>query len=217
MGARKKPAAPEKAVSVVLVTAPDEAAAATIARTLVDERLIACANLVPKIRSIFRWKGVIHDADEVLIVMKTRSSSVEALIARVKALHSYTVPEVLELPVRASFEPYLDWVWQETAPEEKVVRRFHLKPVDRIGAFKTAIDALGGVSESVHIRVDMNEYQDGTIWRFPDGSGVCVMNERTDVAPQDDFEVELWAHGATRADALQVRVMGVAASAGVTT
>lgn len=215
MGARKKPAAPEKEVSVVLVTAPDEAAAATLARTLVDERLIACANLVPKIRSIFRWKGVIHDADEVLVVMKTRSTAVDALIARVKALHSYTVPEVLELPVRAGFAPYLDWVWQETEPEAQVVRRFRLKPVDRIGALKTAIDALGGVSEPVHLKVDMNEYQDGTIWRFPDKSGVCVMNERTDVAPQDDFEVELWAHGATRAEALQLTVMGAAASAGV--
>lgn len=215
MGARKKSAPPEKQVSVVLVTAPDEAAAATLARTLVDERLIACANLVPKVRSIFRWKGVIHDADEVLVVMKTRSTAVDALIARVKALHSYTVPEVLELPVRASFGPYLDWVWQETEPEARVDRRFRLKPVDRIGAFKIAIDAFGGVSEGVHIRVDMNEYQDGTIWRFPDGSGVCVMNERTDVAPQDDFEVELWAAGATRAEALQLKVMGAAASAGV--
>ena len=128
MGALKKSAPPERAVSVVLVTAPDEAAAATLARALVDERLIACANLVPKIRSIFRWKGVIHDADEVLIVMKTRSSSVDALIARVKALHSYTVPEVLALPVRAGFAPYLDWVWQETEPEARVVRRVRVKP-----------------------------------------------------------------------------------------
>ncbi len=127
MAARKKSAPPERAVSVVLVTAPDEAAAATLARTLVEERLIACANLIPKVRSIFRWKGAIDDAAEVLIVLKTRSSSVDALIARVRALHSYTVPEVLELPVRASFGPYLDWVWQETAPEEKVVRRFRLK------------------------------------------------------------------------------------------
>ncbi len=215
MGKRKTPAPPGKEVSVVLVTAPDEAAAATLARTLVDERLIACASLVPKVRSIFRWKGVIHDADEVLVVMKTRSTAVDALIARVKALHSYTVPEVLELPVRGGFAPYLDWVWQETEPEARVDRRFRLKPVDRIGAFKIAIDALGGVSEGVHIRVDMNEYQDGTIWRFPDGSGVCVMNERTDVAPQDDFEVELWAAGATRAEALQLKVMSAAASAGV--
>lgn len=216
MAARKKRSPSARAVSVVLVTAPDEAAAATLARTLVDERLIACANLVPKIRSIFRWKGVIHDADEVLLVMKTRSSAVEALIARVKALHSYTVPEVLELPVRASFGPYLDWVWQETEPEVQVDRRFHLKPVDRIGAFKAAIDGFGGVSEPLRIRVDLNEYQSGTLWRFGDGSGVSVMDERTDVAPQEDFEVELWALGATRADALEARVMAAATAAGVT-
>ncbi|MBE2249447.1 MAG: divalent-cation tolerance protein CutA [Myxococcus sp.] len=109
---------------MVLVTAPNEASAARLARTLVEERLVACANLVPKIRSIYRWKGKIEDAPEVLVLLKTRGPAVEALIARVKALHSYSVPEVLELPVNRAFAPYLDWVWEET--ERPIARRRRL-------------------------------------------------------------------------------------------
>jgi len=56
--------------------------------------------------------------------------------------------------VRASFGPYLDWVWQETEPERRVLRQFRLQPVDRIGAFKVAVEALGGVSEPLRIRVE---------------------------------------------------------------
>lgn len=121
---KKSSAQAKKPVSVVLVTAPNEASAARLARTLVEERLVACANLVPKIRSIYRWKGKIEDAPEVLVLLKTRGPAVEALIARVKALHSYSVPEVLELPVNRAFAPYLDWVWEET--ERPIARRRRL-------------------------------------------------------------------------------------------
>lgn len=100
-------------VAVVLVTAPDEEKAAALARTLVEERLIACANLVPKIRSIYRWQGAVHDEPEVLLVMKTRAERFAALAERVKALHPYTVPEVLQLPVGAGSEAYLRWVLDE--------------------------------------------------------------------------------------------------------
>lgn len=100
-------------VAVVLVTAPDEEKAAALARTLVEERLIACANLVPKVRSIYRWQGAVHDEAEVLLVMKTRAERFPALAARVKALHPYTVPEVLQLPVGAGADAYLRWVLDE--------------------------------------------------------------------------------------------------------
>lgn len=105
-------------VSVVLVTAPSEDVAVTLARTLVEERLIACANLVPKIRSIYRWEGAIHDEPEVLLVMKTRSEGFAGLAARITALHPYSVPEVLELPVRAGHRPWLDWVLAETSSQK---------------------------------------------------------------------------------------------------
>ena len=100
-------------VAVVLVTAPDEEKAAALARTLVEEGLIACANLVPRVRSIYRWQGAVHDEAEVLLVMKTRAERFEALRERVTALHPYSVPEILRLDVGAGHQPYLDWVLGE--------------------------------------------------------------------------------------------------------
>lgn len=101
------------AVGVVLMTAPSEEQAATLARSLLDERLIACANLVPRVRSLYRWKGEVCDEAEVLVVMKTRRDAFERLAARVKALHPYEVPELLFLDVEAGLPPYLAWVLTE--------------------------------------------------------------------------------------------------------
>lgn len=94
----------------VLVTAPDADTAARIARTLVEERLAACGNLVPGVRSIYRWEGAVHDEAEVLLVLKTTTGAVDRLRARVVELHPYSVPEVLALPVSAGHEPYLAWL-----------------------------------------------------------------------------------------------------------
>lgn len=102
-------------VSVVLMTAPSEAVAASLARALVEERLIACANLVPQVRSIYRWDGAIHDEPEVLVVMKTAAARVPALTERVKALHPASVPEVIEVPVTSGLPAYLAWVRAETS------------------------------------------------------------------------------------------------------
>ena len=99
---------------VVLVTAEGADEAAGIGRTLVEERLAACANVVGPIRSIFRWKGAIEDAAEHLLLLKARAADVPALEARVRDLHSYDVPEVLALPVQASSRPYLDWLAEST-------------------------------------------------------------------------------------------------------
>jgi periplasmic divalent cation tolerance protein len=95
---------------VVLVTAPDAEVGARIGRALVEEGLAACANLVPGIRSIYRWEGAVHDDAEVLLILKTRAALSAALAARVRALHPYQLPEVLALPVEGGSEPYLDWV-----------------------------------------------------------------------------------------------------------
>ncbi|ABC80907.1 MULTISPECIES: divalent-cation tolerance protein CutA [Anaeromyxobacter] len=100
---------------VVLVTAPDADAAARLARALVEERLAACGNVVPAIRSIYRWEGSVHDEGEALLVLKTRAARVDALRARVLELHPYQVPEVLVLPVEAGSEAYLAWIAAETA------------------------------------------------------------------------------------------------------
>jgi periplasmic divalent cation tolerance protein len=95
---------------VVLVTAPDAEVAARIGRALVEEGLAACANLVPGVRSIYRWEGAVHDDAEVLLILKTRAALSAALATRVRALHPYQLPEVLALAVAGGSEPYLDWV-----------------------------------------------------------------------------------------------------------
>jgi periplasmic divalent cation tolerance protein len=99
---------------VVLVTAPSPEKAAELARALVEERLAACGNVVPAIRSIYRWEGKIHDDAEALLVLKTTRGRFEALRERVIALHPYDVPEVLALPVAAGSAPYLAWLATET-------------------------------------------------------------------------------------------------------
>jgi len=100
---------------VVLVTAADAEEGARLGRTLVEERLAACANVVGPIRSIYRWQGAVEEADEHLVLLKARGADVAALEARVRALHSYDVPEVLALPVTAGSAPYLAWLADSTA------------------------------------------------------------------------------------------------------
>jgi periplasmic divalent cation tolerance protein len=104
---------PDEAI-VVLVTAgsPDEAA--RIGHALVGERLAACVNVVGPIRSIYRWQGAVEDAEEWLLVAKGRAADLPALEARVRALHSYDVPEVLALPVYGGSAAYLAWLDEAT-------------------------------------------------------------------------------------------------------
>jgi periplasmic divalent cation tolerance protein len=101
-------------ISIVLVTAGSAEEAAMIGRTLIEERLGACANIVPHIRSIYRWRGKIYDEQEFLIIIKTRTSLFEAVQKRVKELHSYEVPEIISLPIALGLPQYLEWVEEET-------------------------------------------------------------------------------------------------------
>ena len=100
-------------IALVLVTAP-AAEAAGLASVLVEEGLIACANLSP-VRSIYRWKGELCDAAETLLVMKTTAERLDALESRVGELHSYDVPEFVVVPTSGGNEDYLQWVRGETA------------------------------------------------------------------------------------------------------
>lgn len=95
---------------LVLMTAPDRAVAERIVRALVEERLVACGNIVSGMTSIYRWRGEIERDDEVLVLMKTRAGTVADLLARAPALHPYEVPELLVLPIEAGHRPYLEWV-----------------------------------------------------------------------------------------------------------
>ncbi len=103
-------------VTVVLITAPSAEVAAGLARTLVEEGLAACGNVVPGLRSIYRWEGAIQDEAEVLLLLKTRTAAFEALRRRIVELHPYDVPEVLALKVEAGHEPYLAWIRSAIRP-----------------------------------------------------------------------------------------------------
>ncbi len=99
---------------VILVTAKDEAQANKIAERLVEEKLIACANIVPGVQSIFRWQGKVDRAQEALLVLKSRRRHFPAIVKTVKALHSYDVPEVIALPIVEGNKDYLKWISEST-------------------------------------------------------------------------------------------------------
>jgi periplasmic divalent cation tolerance protein len=98
---------------VVYVTAPENEAA-ELARTLVEERLVACVNIVPGLRSFYWWQGKVEDEPEVLCIMKTRSELFASLRDRVRGLHSYEVEEIIALPIIAGNPPYLEWIKDNT-------------------------------------------------------------------------------------------------------
>ncbi len=99
---------------MVLIPASKEDEAARIARDIVSSRLAACVNIVKGIRSIYRWQGKIEDEDEVLMIVKTRRDLFGELKKRVKELHSYSVPEIIALPIVEGSEEYLKWLQEET-------------------------------------------------------------------------------------------------------
>jgi periplasmic divalent cation tolerance protein len=83
----------------------------------VEERLVACVNVLDTVRSLYWWEGKVQEEDEALFVAKTRSELVEKVVARVKELHSYQVPCVVALPVAAGNPDFLDWITAETSPQ----------------------------------------------------------------------------------------------------
>jgi periplasmic divalent cation tolerance protein len=92
------------------MTFPSPEEAERVAAVLVDEHLAACVNLLPGVRSLFFWQGVREEAVEVLAIAKTTLQSFANLAARVKSLHSYSIPEIVALPIVEGDEPYLKWV-----------------------------------------------------------------------------------------------------------
>jgi periplasmic divalent cation tolerance protein len=100
---------------LVLTTLPGADAAAELARSLVGEKLAACANIIPALRSIYRWQGKLQDDNEVLMLLKTRRPLYAKLEARILELHPYDVPEVLAFDVEQGQKAYLDWIARETA------------------------------------------------------------------------------------------------------
>jgi periplasmic divalent cation tolerance protein len=105
---------PASDLVLALSTAADAEQAQAIARALVEERLIACANLVPGLTSIYRWRDAVQVEPEVLLVMKTRRSLVPRLKERLPELHSYEVPELVVTPLVDGLDPYCRWVREST-------------------------------------------------------------------------------------------------------
>jgi len=99
---------------VVFITVSGEEEAARIAHAIIAARLAACVNIVKGMRSVYRWKGKIEDEAEVLMIAKTRGALFERLSEKVRELHSYTVPEVIAIPIISGAEGYLKWLREET-------------------------------------------------------------------------------------------------------
>ncbi len=95
---------------VVMVTTSSKQEAEKIVRVLLEEKLIACANIISPVHSLFWWQCKIDEAQEHLILMKTRKDLFEKLSERVKALHSYEVPEIIAIPIAEGLKDYLEWL-----------------------------------------------------------------------------------------------------------
>lgn len=106
----------EEGFIVALTTAPDGRVARRMARTVVEERLAACVNIVGPIKSVFRWKGGVEQAAEHLLVMKTTVDCTPALGARIEELHPYETPEFLSLPAVGGVQAYLEWIVNSVGP-----------------------------------------------------------------------------------------------------
>ena len=95
---------------VVLMTAANRDEASRIAEMLVNSRLAACVQILPEIQSVYRWKGEVERASEVLLLAKTTEDKFDGLDRAVREIHSYDTPEIVALPITAGSEPYLNWL-----------------------------------------------------------------------------------------------------------
>jgi periplasmic divalent cation tolerance protein len=101
-------------ILVVLCTCPDDSVAKKLAGGLVEQRLAACVNVLPGIRSIYRWQGRVQDDGEVLMVIKSSQETYAALERWLSEQHPYELPEIIALPVERGLPGYLEWVAEET-------------------------------------------------------------------------------------------------------
>lgn len=102
---------------LVFTTFASEADAARVVRALLEERLIACGNLLPGARSLYRWKGALEDQREVVVLMKTRKQDWAALLSRLHELHPYETPECVAVRIAAGAPKYMAWLEAALEPE----------------------------------------------------------------------------------------------------
>lgn len=103
----------DKIVVLSTVGSPDEAH--RVAMHLIEKRVAACVNILPAVRSIYRWKGAVEDGQEAILLIKTRRPLLQMLEKELRAVHSYEVPEMIALPVVEGLEEYLSWIDMETS------------------------------------------------------------------------------------------------------
>ena len=103
---------------VLFITTADDEEAQLISRVLLEQRKAACVNIVPKVSSLFWWQGNIEQAEENLLVVKTRAELLDEIIKLVKEVHSNDVPEIIALPIVGGSQDYLHWVGEETGEAE---------------------------------------------------------------------------------------------------
>jgi periplasmic divalent cation tolerance protein len=101
---------------IVLSAIGAQPEAEQIARTLVDERLAACVNVIPGVVSVYRWKGAVEKENELVLVIKTMAQQVDALKKRLLELHPYELPEVVVIPIAGGHAAYLDWIAEQVRP-----------------------------------------------------------------------------------------------------
>ena len=102
-------------VVVVYTTIDNMEDARRIAHTLVEEQLVACTSIIPKIESIYRWKGKIENGEEVVIIAKTTDANAKKTIQKIKALHPYELPDIVVMPIIGGLKDYLDYIANETS------------------------------------------------------------------------------------------------------
>jgi periplasmic divalent cation tolerance protein len=107
--------------AIAYVTAANKDDALRIARTLVDERLAACGNVLDGMTSVYRWQGVIETASEAVLIVKTRSELIPRVIERVRELHTYQCPCVVSWPIAAGNPEYLKWIGEETTVKGNLI------------------------------------------------------------------------------------------------
>lgn len=105
---------------LVLSNVPDAELAKSLARTLVEQRLAACVNIMPAVQSVYQWQGAIEHAQELTLMIKTTQARYAELEAAIVAVHPYDVPEIIALPIEAGLPAYLHWISAETRKELNV-------------------------------------------------------------------------------------------------
>ena len=101
---------------LVITNCPDEAIANAIALAIVEEKLAACVNILPRVQSVYCWQGAVESASEVPLLIKTAADRYPALEAAIRARHPYDIPEIIALPISQGLPAYLNWVEAESRP-----------------------------------------------------------------------------------------------------